>query len=41
MDLAHIPADPRDNPRQNPVKEISLFTFDPDIFPLSKLTSIT
>ncbi|MFA4850695.1 MAG: hypothetical protein WC626_13300 [Methanoregula sp.] len=34
MDLAHIPADQRDNPRQDPVQEISLFTLDPGRFPL-------
>jgi hypothetical protein len=39
MDLAHIPADQRDNPRQDPVPEISLFTLDPGSFPLPELTS--
>ncbi|PKL70681.1 MAG: hypothetical protein CVV30_04850 [Methanomicrobiales archaeon HGW-Methanomicrobiales-1] len=34
MDLAHIPADRRDEPRQDPVQEISLFTLDPGSFPL-------
>ncbi|MDO8872701.1 MAG: hypothetical protein Q7V05_08245 [Methanoregula sp.] len=41
MDLAHIPADQRDNPRQDPVPEISLFTVDPSSFPLSKPTFAT
>ena len=40
MDLAHIPADQRDNPRQDPVPEISLFTLDPGRFPLSKPTLV-
>ena len=40
MDLAHIPADQRDNPRQDPVPEISLFTLDPSSFPLSKPTLV-
>lgn len=35
MDLAHIPADQRDRQRENTVQEISLFTLDPDVFPLS------
>ena len=34
MDLAHIPADQRDEPRQDPMQEISLFTLDPGSFPL-------
>jgi beta propeller repeat protein len=41
MDLAHIPADQRDKPRQDPVQEISLFTLDPGRFPLSKTTIVT
>ncbi|MFA4823603.1 MAG: hypothetical protein WC593_00445 [Methanoregula sp.] len=40
MDLAHIPADKRDNPVENPVQEISLFTLDPSSFPLSKPTLV-
>ncbi|MEI7857645.1 MAG: hypothetical protein WCH85_09100 [Methanomicrobiales archaeon] len=40
VDLAHIPADQRDNPRQDPVPEISLFTLDPSSFPLSKPTLV-
>ena len=39
MDLAHIPADQRDDPRQDPVPEISLFTLDPVTFPVSQSTS--
>ena len=41
MDLAHIPADQRDNPRENTVQEISLFTLDPVNFPLPVPTTVT